>query len=108
MIAEGAAEYQHHCQACHGEAGRGDGPMAKILVLPPTDLTAIAKAKGGNFPFWRVYRAIDGAQEVSGHETFQMPGYWARFREDEGKPGYAPAHVRILLLTHFVESIQDQ
>ena len=108
VIAEGKAEYQRHCQACHGESGAGDGPMAEILVLAPADLTAIAKANGGSFPFWRVYRAVDGSQAVSGHQTFQMPGYWSRFRGDEGKPGYAPAHIRILLLTHYLDSIQDE
>ena len=40
------------------------------------------------------------------HETFQMPQFWQRFRDDESKPGYLPAAVRILLLTHYVESLQ--
>jgi len=81
--------------------------MAEILVLPPTDLTGIAAKHGGDFPFWRIYEVVAGAQSVTGHETFQMPRFWSRFRGDEGKPGYLPARVRILLLTHYLESIQQ-
>ena len=108
VIGDGQAEYERHCQACHGDSGRGDGQMAKILVIPPADLTVIAEANGGSFPFWQIYAAIDGSQEVSGHETFQMPEYWARFREEETKPGYAAAHLRVLVLTHYLESLQAQ
>ena len=106
VIDDGRAEYERHCQACHGDSGRGDGRMAKILVIPPADLTVIAKANDGSFPFWQIYATIDGSQEVSGHETFQMPEYWSRFREEEAKPGYAAAHLRVLVLTHYLESLQ--
>jgi mono/diheme cytochrome c family protein len=107
LIAEGREDYTWHCAACHGETGRGDGPMAEILVLPPTDLTGIAEKHGGEFPFWRVFQVVAGEQSVTGHETFQMPEFWSRFRGDEGKPGYLPARIRILLLTHYLESIQQ-
>jgi len=49
---------------------------------------------------------ISGKAQVAGHQTFQMPEYWEHFRRDEAKPGYLPAHVRILLLTHYLDSIQ--
>ena len=29
--------YQQHCAACHGDAGRGDGPAAKALEPPPAN-----------------------------------------------------------------------
>ncbi len=34
-LARGAALYREQCAACHGEAGRGDGPKAKSLKGPP-------------------------------------------------------------------------
>ncbi len=106
VLAEGADDYESHCAACHGPAGRGDGPMAAILVLPPSDLTGIARARQGVFPFWRVYEIIQGRAPVKGHETFQMPLMEERFRRDQGKPGYRPAHIRLLTLTHYLESLQ--
>ena len=63
---------------------------------------------GGAFPFWRVFTIISGEQAMAGHQTFQMPGYWKRFERDEAKPGYLPAHLRILLLTHYLASIQAE
>src|SRR3569623_3168084 len=27
------------CQGCHGVQGRGDGPAARFLAIPPTDFT---------------------------------------------------------------------
>ena len=108
VIADGRVEYEENCIACHGGDGRGDGPMADILVVPPSDLTEIALQNDDSFPFWRVYKAIDGQEPVQGHATFQMPLLGSRFARDQGKPGYLPPHIRILLLVHYVESLQQR
>lgn len=106
VLADGKEDYELHCAACHGPAGEGDGSMAEILIVPPPDLTAIAAGNDGVFPFWEVYAVIDGVDPIKGHETFQMPLGRDRFRRDEDKPGYLPAHVRVLQLSHFLQSIQ--
>ena len=105
VIAEGFDDYTRYCAACHGPQGRGDGELAPILVKPPSDLTRITEPSG-RFPFWRVYDIIAGDVSVPGHDTFQMPQYRSRMKADEGKPGYLPTHIRILLLTHYLESLQ--
>ena len=107
VIADGVDDYVRYCGACHGSQGRGDGEMAPILVEPPSDLTRITE-RYGEFPFWRVYGLIAGDVSVPGHDTFQMPQFGARLKVDEGKPGYLPTHVRILLLTHYLESLQPR
>ena len=33
----GRAAYERHCQSCHGSGGRGDGPSAASLKLPPAN-----------------------------------------------------------------------
>lgn len=108
IIQEGEDDYRWHCVACHGQDGRGRGPMAEVLAIPPADLTRIARRGGAAFPFWKVYGTISGDRSLVAHRSFQMPGYWERFRGDEAKPGFLPAHVRILLLTHYLESIQEK
>ncbi len=109
VLSEGKSDFEWHCTNCHGPNGKGDGPMAKLLIEPPADLTAIAKANGGTFPFWRVYRIILGKQAVPGHESFQMPEFWKRFSRDQKDWDYPlPPHVRVLLLTHYVETLQKQ
>src|SRR4051794_5857161 len=37
---DGPALYQQRCAACHGKAGRGDGPFAGLLDPRPRDLTS--------------------------------------------------------------------
>jgi putative copper export protein/mono/diheme cytochrome c family protein len=39
-IVRGAALFAANCAVCHGTDGRGDGPAAKSLPMPPADLTA--------------------------------------------------------------------
>lgn len=39
-IVHGGKLFAANCTACHGVDGRGDGPAAKSLPLPPADLTA--------------------------------------------------------------------
>jgi putative copper export protein/mono/diheme cytochrome c family protein len=39
-ITHGEALFAANCTACHGADGRGDGPGAKSLPVPPADLTA--------------------------------------------------------------------
>jgi Cytochrome C oxidase, cbb3-type, subunit III len=108
VIADGQEDYEQHCAACHGPSGVGDGSMAEILVIPPPDLTRIAGRNDGEFPFWEIYAIIEGEEKVKGHDTFQMPLGQQRFERDESKPGFLPAHIRVLQLTHFLESLQKQ
>ena len=105
---DGRQEFQENCAACHGQDGTGKGELAEKLIKRPKDLTVIAKANGGQFPFWRVFDVIAGDKPVPGHETTQMPLFSQRMRSHEQSSGFPPAHVRILELTHYLESIQQQ
>jgi mono/diheme cytochrome c family protein len=107
VVAEAEEDYALYCAACHGPGGRGDGELASKLVKPPSDLTTIASRYNG-FPFWRVYAMVAGEESVPGHDTFQMPQYAERMKADASKPGFYPAHIRILLLTHYLESLQAE
>jgi len=35
--ARGRGVYEQHCQHCHGPGGRGDGPSAASLKIPPAN-----------------------------------------------------------------------
>lgn len=41
VVAQGQAVFQENCAACHGEAGRGDGPQSAVQPTAPADLTQI-------------------------------------------------------------------
>jgi mono/diheme cytochrome c family protein len=109
VIAGGEIEYQNHCAICHGVDGRGRGIMAKFLTVGPSDLTRLATKTAGGFPFWQVYRIIDGREEVKGHGTREMPIWGARFQaEARGTdPGSrSQASGRILSLVFYLQHIQ--
>ncbi|SDI69459.1 c-type cytochrome [Lutimaribacter saemankumensis] len=46
----GAKTFASLCSTCHGAGGRGDGPIAGDLPVPPADLTGLAVRNGGAFP----------------------------------------------------------
>ena len=110
VIAGGELEYQRNCVVCHGIDGRGDGVMRKYLNIPPANLRQLAKKNGGKFPFWEVYRKIDGQTEVRAHGTREMPIWGDRFRAEAGsdaKSAATQAAGRILGLTFYLEHIQE-
>jgi mono/diheme cytochrome c family protein len=39
VLSRGAELYKANCAACHGDAGRGDGPAAGVMKPAPTDHT---------------------------------------------------------------------
>jgi hypothetical protein len=105
----GRQVYLRHCASCHGESGRGDGPVAASLKRPPSDLTAIARAAGGRFDERRVMQVIDGRTLVAEHGTREMPVWGVVFEEElEGQPyaGYT-SMLRSRNLTDYLRSIQQ-
>lgn len=107
-VERGRTSYRTYCSSCHGDAGRGDGKMADLLKLPPADLSRLSEDHGGSFPAERVYRAIDGRDEVRGHGRREMPVWGIGFR-DPGRDSDQREEVRqrILDLVSFVASIQE-
>jgi mono/diheme cytochrome c family protein len=84
----GADLYRAHCAACHGSAGRGDGPVAESLRRAPADLTALARAAGGAFPEQAVRDAVE-AGGVAAHGPREMPVWGVVFRSQHvGEPFY--------------------
>src|SRR5690606_12425299 len=69
----GALLYQHYCESCHGESGRGDGPEAATLPIPPADLGRLAAENGGRYPADRVAAAIDGRGGNVAHLELGLP-----------------------------------
>jgi mono/diheme cytochrome c family protein len=106
IIREGAEEYKETCAACHGANAKGGGEFGQKLFKKPSDLTEVAKRNGGTYPFRRVFDVIAGDQPVEGHDTMHMPKYAERMKGADFQPGYYRAHLRILELAHYLESIQ--
>lgn len=108
VLTSGQLEYQNYCASCHGRDGKGRGPMAELLRAVPADLTQLKKKHDGQFPFWRIYRTIDGREEVMAHGTRTMPVWGAHFLTEAGGQPLDEQRVigRILALVYYLESIQ--
>ena len=101
--------YLHYCSSCHGEKGAGDGALAPILDVEPTDLTQLKKQAGGEFSFLSLLRSIDGTRNVRGHGKPDMPVWGELFRSDEKAPmgEQLRGAGKLLLITYHVESLQE-
>lgn len=111
----GRREYMSKCAICHGVSAKGDGRLylTGFLAKKPTDLTTLASANGGVFPFQRMYEVIDGRQTIAAHGPRDMP-VWGTDYYAEGAPydtlGVFDPEVyvraRIVALTEYLARIQ--
>jgi mono/diheme cytochrome c family protein len=105
QLAWGKEIFLTRCASCHGEDGKGDGPAASALKIPPSDLTKISKNHGGTFPRTAVMHFIDGERPVPAHGPRHMPIWGEVFRSEKAD---SEARMRLFSLTVFIESIQEQ
>jgi mono/diheme cytochrome c family protein len=96
--------YREYCAVCHGRTGRGDGPAAAALKMPPADLTTLAARNSGKFPTFAVGVTIKGEQTVAAHGTGDMPIWGPAFRKMS--PDQSLGELRVTNLVKFIETLQ--
>lgn len=77
-IAKGKDQYTTLCQACHGAAGKGDGPAGASLAPKPANLQNTAKEASDAYIYWRI--AEGGAMEPF---KSSMPAHKATLKEEQ-------------------------
>ncbi len=107
-ISQGRGLFRAWCRTCHGDAAKGDGPMAEYLIPVPANLTLLSKNEGGSFYFGRVMPKIDGREKVKGHGSKDMPVWGEAFKVVDEKGGEAAVRRKIEALAHFLRSIQEK
>ena len=108
----GGEEYQKSCAVCHGMNAKGNSEYASVLKVNPADLTQIKKNNNGVFPFSKLYRIIDGREEISSHGSRIMPIWGDRYNSENWlnmSPRFSETFARgqIFELLLFLESIQE-
>ena len=101
----GKEMYTTYCAVCHGTDGKGGGPAASALKIPPADLTMLSKNNGGKYPALKVTSTIQGESVHPAHGSKEMPMWGALFW---GMSGGHEGEVqqRVANLTHYIESLQ--
>ena len=105
-IARGKITYRVYCQNCHGLAGKGDGRLASLMKVQPSDLTQLNKKNGGKFPTERVTRVIDGRADVAAHGDREMPVWGQNFLEKTGNE--TQVSVKLEQLVQYLQTIQEK
>jgi len=75
----GKSEFLSSCASCHGMDGKGKGPVSGQLMVPPSDLTVLARNHNGVFPTDIVYETISGLKTIPAHGIREMPIWGERF-----------------------------
>lgn len=97
--------FKTYCASCHGVDGKGHGPAAEALKIPPADLTVLNQKNGGKFPGGKVTRIVEGADTVTAHGSSDMPTWGPIFRSLDPNNA-ALTKLRIANLAKYIESMQ--
>jgi mono/diheme cytochrome c family protein len=101
----GKEMYTAYCAVCHGTDGKGGGPAASALKVPPTDLTVLSKNNGGKYPALKVTSSIRGESATPAHGSKEMPVwgtlFWSMSSGHEGE-----VQQRVGNLTKYIEFLQ--
>jgi mono/diheme cytochrome c family protein len=101
----GKEMYTSYCAVCHGTDGKGGGPAASALKVPPTDLTVLSKNNGGKYPALKVTAAIRGEGSLPAHGSKDMPVWGSLFFNLSG--GHqGEVQQRVTNLTKYIETLQ--
>jgi mono/diheme cytochrome c family protein len=101
----GPEMFKTYCAACHGQAGKGDGPAAPALKVQPTDLTQLAKNNGGKFPNMKVVSTIRGDAALPAHGSKEMP-IWGQVFWTMSHGHESEVQQRTANLTKYIEGLQ--
>jgi len=110
----GAQMFKEYCAVCHGPGGKGDGPVATALKVPPPDLTTLAQRHDGKFPDDYVSNVLKNGVQNPAHGSGEMP-VWGPIFDTMNRwkalcPGMdeTPVTLRITNLTNYLKSIQKK
>ena len=110
----GAQMFKEYCAVCHGPSGKGDGPVATALKVPPPDLTTLAQRHDGKFPDDYVSNVLKNGVQNPAHRSGEMP-VWGPIFDTMNRwkalcPGMdeTPVTLRITNLTNYLKSIQKK
>lgn len=101
----GRQMFGDYCAVCHGKDGKGAGPAASAMKIPPTDLTLLARKNGGKYPSAHVTAVLRGQATTAAHGTQDMP-VWGPLFSSISDGHEAQVQQRIANLVQYLETLQ--
>ena len=105
--ASGVEMYKSYCAVCHGVDGKGNGPAASALKVPPTDLTTLSTKNNGKYPSMRVASILRGEDTLAAHGTKDMP-IWGNLFWNLSSGHEPEVQQRVSNLNKYLESLQKK
>jgi mono/diheme cytochrome c family protein len=105
--ASGEEMYKTYCAVCHGVDGKGSGPAAEALKVPPPDLTTLAQKNGGKYPALKVSAIIRGEEVLAAHGSKDMP-IWGNLFWNLSGGHESEVQQRVSNLNKHIESLQKK
>lgn len=102
---DGHQMYVNYCAPCHGLDGRGHGPTAAVLKVPPADLTVLSTSNNGKYPDVHVAAVLQFGIDTRAHGSKEMPVWGPVLRSVEPRDDQIRA-LRITNLVRYVETLQ--
>jgi len=70
--------YEKNCVSCHGAAGKGDGPVGKLLKPPPKEFSAALSGEGDA----AIAKVIKEGGKAVG-KSASMPAYGSKLSDEQ-------------------------
>ena len=103
----GKMMFGSYCAPCHGVDGRGNGPVASALKVPPANLTMLSKDNHGQFPATHIAGVLSFGVSVPAHGTPEMPVWGPTFHQLFSSNS-AQSELIISNLVRYLRSLQAQ
>ena len=101
--------YVSYCASCHGVDGRGHGPAASALKVPPADLTLLSKNNQDKFPAYHLDTVLKFGSEMPAHGSAGMPVWGPMLtRLDPNDHDHSKEALRISNLAHYIETTSGE
>jgi mono/diheme cytochrome c family protein len=101
----GGEIFKSYCATCHGSDGKGKGPMAAVLKVPPPDLTTLSRHNNGKFPADHTASVLQHGVDVPAHGTAEMPIWGSTFADIKT---HRVVTMRVTDMIRYLESIQTK
>jgi mono/diheme cytochrome c family protein len=103
--ASGKEMFTQYCAACHGADGKGNGPAASAMKVPPPDLTQLSKKNDGKYPANHVAGVLKFGSGPGAHGSAEMP-VWGPLFQSLDKFHDSAVQQRISNLVTYIETLQ--